>query len=45
MQRLINFPELSWQEKATAQRIIQKIKTFQSSQIIENLGGHGVVAN
>lgn len=37
-------PELSGAERATAQRIIQKIKTFQPTQIIENLGGHGVAA-
>lgn len=37
-------PELSGAERATAQRIIQKIKTFQPTQIIDNLGGHGVAA-
>lgn len=37
-------PELSGHERATAQRIIKKIKKFHPSQIIENLGGHGVAA-
>ena len=37
-------PELSGAERATAQRIIQKLRTFQPTQIIENLGGHGVAA-
>lgn len=38
------YPELSGEEKATAQRIVQKLKTFAPTQIIENLGGHGVAA-
>ena len=37
-------PELSGQEKATAQRIIKELKKCHPSQIIENLGGHGVAA-
>ncbi|MFK7979958.1 MAG: amidohydrolase [Saprospiraceae bacterium] len=37
-------PELSGAERATAQRIIQKIKRFHPTQIIDNLGGHGVAA-
>lgn len=38
------FPELSGEEKDTAQRIIRKLKTFQPTHILENLGGHGVAA-
>ncbi len=37
-------PELSGQERATSQRIIRELKKCQPSQIIENLGGHGVAA-
>lgn len=50
-QELINFrrelhtyPELSGVEKATAERIIRKLKRYKPSQIIENLGGYGVAA-
>jgi len=49
MQHLIDFrkelhkyPELSGEEKETARRIVQKLKTFEPTQIIENLGGYGV---
>jgi len=38
------YPELSGKEQATAKRIVQQLKKFQPSQIIENLGGHGVAA-
>ena len=41
---LHTYPELSGEEKATAQRIIQKLKSFEPTRIIENLGGHGVAA-
>ena len=41
---LHQYPELSGEEKATAQRIVQKLKLFQPTKIIENIGGHGVAA-
>lgn len=39
---LHTYPELSGQEQQTAQRITQKLKQFSPTQIIQNIGGHGV---
>ncbi len=51
LQDLINFrkilhtyPELSGQEEKTAQKIIDQLKLTHPSQIIEQLGGHGIAA-
>ncbi len=41
---LHSHPELSGQEQATAKRIVQQLKKYPPSQLIENLGGHGVAA-
>ena len=41
---LHKYPELSGEEKATAQRIIRQLKNCHPTRIIENLGGHGVAA-
>lgn len=41
---LHSYPELSGEEKETAKRIIQKLKEFNPTEIIDNLGGHGVAA-
>ena len=41
---LHRFPELSGHEKETAQRIKSFLLPFQPSKIIENIGGHGLVA-
>jgi len=41
---LHTYPELSGKEQATANRIVQQLKKYQPTQIIENVGGYGVVA-
>ena len=41
-QILHQYPELSGQEQQTVQRIIEFIKPYQPTQIIEKIGGHGV---
>ena len=41
---LHTYPELSGQEQETAKRIVKQLKKHHPTQIIKNLGGHGVVA-
>lgn len=37
-------PELSFQEKATAQAIVKHLETFQAFDIHSSIGGHGIAA-
>ena len=41
---LHQFPELSDNELNTAQRIVQFIQNNSPTEIIQNIGGHGVAA-
>lgn len=43
-QELHQHPEKSGQEKNTAKRIAQQLKTCQPTKLIEQVGGHGVIA-
>ena len=38
------YPGLSGQEQETAKRIVKQLRKYHPTQIIENLGGHGVAA-
>lgn len=42
-QELHRFPEVSNQEVRTANRVVELAKSFHPDEIIENVGGHGVL--
>lgn len=42
-QELHRFPEVSNQEERTANRVVELAKSFHPDEIIENVGGHGVL--
>ncbi len=43
-QTLHQFPELSGEESATAERVISKLKEFRPDVLVEKVGGYGVLA-
>ncbi len=42
--KIHQYPELSGKEKETAARVVDRLKTLDPERIIEQVGGHGVIA-